>query len=82
MRTNQQQQIVIIATLYFIRRGEFNDTLKISEILLHHHHDLIHKAMGWMLREVGKKDREAKMAFLLKHYSEMPGTLLWYGIEN
>ncbi len=77
-----KQRIAIIATLHFIRHGEFDDTLKISKILLHHHHDLIHKAVGWMLREVGKRDKEAALAFLLKHYAEMPRTMLRYAIEK
>ena len=57
---NRQQRIAIIATLYFIRRGEFDDMLKISEILLHYHHEWIHKAVGWMLREVSSSDKAIK----------------------
>jgi 3-methyladenine DNA glycosylase AlkD len=72
----------IIATQYFIRKGEFEDTLKISEILLQDHHDLIHKAVGWMLREVGNKKIELEEAFLQKHYKNMPRTMLRYAIEK
>jgi 3-methyladenine DNA glycosylase AlkD len=77
-----KQRIAIIATLYFIRRDDFYDTLAISKILLHHHHDLIHKAVGWMIREVGKRDQDVAIAFLQKHYTEMPRTMLRYAIEK
>ena len=77
-----KQRIAIIATLYFIRRNDFYDTLAISEILLLHHHDLIHKAVGWMIREVGKRDKDLAITFLLKHYTEMPRTMLRYAIEK
>lgn len=77
-----KQRIAIIATLYFIRRNDFYDTLAISEILIHHHHDLIHKAVGWMIREVGKRDQDVAIAFLQKHYTEMPRTMLRYAIEK
>ncbi len=77
-----KQRIAIIATLYFIRRDDFYDTLAISEILLHHHHDLIHKAVGWMIREVGKRDKDVAIVFLQKHYTEMPRTMLRYAIEK
>lgn len=77
-----KQRIAIIATLYFIRRNDFYDTLAISEILIHHHHDLIHKAVGWMIREVGKRDKDVAIAFLQKHYTEMPRTMLRYAIEK
>lgn len=77
-----KQRIAIIATLYFIRRDDFYDTLAISEILIHHHHDLIHKAVGWMIREVGKRDKDVAIAFLQKHYTEMPRTMLRYAIEK
>ena len=76
------QRIAIIATLHFIKNGQFDDTLNIAEILLHHQHDLIHKAVGWMLREVGKKNYEVEYAFLAKHYSNMPRTMLRYAIER
>ncbi len=77
-----ERRIAIIATFYFIRQNEFNDTLKISEILLNDKHDLIHKAVGWMLREVGKRDLDIEENFLLTNYSKMPRTMLRYAIEK
>ena len=72
----------IIATMYFIARDDFAETLKLSEILLDHPHDLIHKAVGWMLREVGKRDRQVLEEFLSLHYKNMPRTMLRYAIEK
>jgi 3-methyladenine DNA glycosylase AlkD len=77
-----EQRIAIIATLCFIRHGQFGDTLRIAGILLQHEHDLIHKAVGWMLREVGKRDEEAELGFLRQHYKKMPRTMLRYAIEK
>ncbi len=77
-----EKRIAIISTFYFIQRNNFNDTLKISEILLKDNHDLIHKAVGWMLREVGKRNSEIELAFLRKHYKTMPRTMLRYAIEK
>lgn len=76
------QRISIIATLCFIRNNQFDDTLRLSEILLNHKHDLIHKAVGWMLREVGKRDFNTEYNFLTKHYRNMPRTMLRYAIER
>lgn len=76
------QRIAIMSTFYFIRKGDFEDTLKISEILLSHKHDLIHKAVGWMLREVGKRDYDTEFDFLEKHHKNMPRTMLRYAIEK
>jgi 3-methyladenine DNA glycosylase AlkD len=76
------QRISIIATLYFIRNNQFDEALRLSEILLNHRHDLIHKAVGWMLREVGKRDYEVEYRFLVKHYRSMPRTMLRYAIER
>lgn len=77
-----RQRISIIATHAFIRRGYFTTTLELSELLLHHPHDLIHKAVGWMLREVGNIDFQTEYAFLKQHYQTMPRTMLRYAIEK
>ena len=76
------RRIAIIATQYFIARGEFTDTLRIAQKLLGDGHDLIHKAVGWMLREVGKKDESVLVAFLDRHHRSMPRTMLRYAIER
>jgi 3-methyladenine DNA glycosylase AlkD len=77
-----ERRIAIIATQYFIRLGEFDDTLKISKILLSDGEDLIHKATGWMLREVGKRDQIPLIAFLVEHGACIPRTALRYAIEH
>ncbi|MDD2236029.1 MAG: DNA alkylation repair protein [Kiritimatiellae bacterium] len=76
------RRIAIIATFYFIRKNDFTDTLQLAEILRDDPHDLIHKAVGWMLREVGKRDLPAEESFLKKHYHRMPRTMLRYAIEK
>ncbi len=77
-----EQRIAIIATFYFIKRQQFDDTFALARLLLTHKHDLIHKAVGWMLREVGKKDRTALESFLDSCYQTLPRTLLRYAIEK
>jgi 3-methyladenine DNA glycosylase AlkD len=77
-----RQRVAIISTFHFIRAGDFYDTLKLSEILLNHEHDLIHKAVGWMLREVGNRDFDIEFNFLKQHYHSMPRTALRYAIEK
>lgn len=78
-----ERRIAIIATYAFIKNREYKDTFKISELLLHDKHDLIQKAVGWMLREVGKRcSREVLVQFLNKHYKTMPRTMLRYSIEH
>ncbi len=77
-----ERRIAIIATLHFIRRGEFEDTLKISQTLLSDPEDLIHKATGWMLREVGKRHEPTLTTFLEQHGTVMPRTMLRYAIER
>jgi 3-methyladenine DNA glycosylase AlkD len=76
------RRISIVATAYFIRQHDFGDTLAIAERLLADKEDLIHKAVGWMLREVGKRDGDAARRFLVAHYQRMPRTMLRYAIER
>jgi len=76
------RRISIIATQSFIKRNHFEDALNISDILLHDREDLIHKAVGWMLREVGNKDRVVEESFLKPRYTKMPRTMLRYAIEK
>jgi len=71
-----------MATFWFIKKGDFADAFMISEILLKDSHDLIHKAVGWMLRETGKRNITAEEEFLKKYYKDMPRTMLRYAIER
>ena len=77
-----KQRVAIVSTMTFVKKWEFDDTLKISEILLNHKHDLIHKAVWWLLREVWKKDEKVLKIFLDKYANKMPRTMLRYAIEK
>lgn len=77
-----ERRIAVMATFHFIKRGEFGETLGIARRLLSDPEDLIHKAVGWMLREVGKRDAEAEEQFLKVHYRRMPRVMLRYAIER
>ncbi|MBC7485546.1 MAG: DNA alkylation repair protein [Cytophagaceae bacterium] len=77
-----EQRIAIVATFYFIRKGQYEDTVAICKLLLEHKHDLIHKATGWMLREAGKRNLDTLIYFLAEHHEEMPRTMLRYAIEK
>ncbi len=76
------KRIAVLSTFTFIKNNNFVDSLKIAEILINDKHDLIHKAVGWMLREVGKKDLKMEEGFLKKYYKKMPRTMLRYAIEK
>ncbi|MBJ6723505.1 DNA alkylation repair protein [Geomesophilobacter sediminis] len=77
-----ERRIAIMASFHYIKRGEFGETLRLAETLLHDREDLIHKAVGWMLREIGKRDRSTEESFLRQHYRSMPRTMLRYAIER
>jgi len=88
-KTLWEQRIGIVSTMTFIRHGQLDDTFAIADILLHHPHDLIHKAVGWLLREAGKRDESALKSWLLEEgpdagprYQTMPRTMLRYAIEK
>ena len=81
-KTIWEQRIGIVSTMTFIRHGQLEDTFAIADILLHHPHDLIHKAVGWLLREAGKRDKAARESFLQPRYATMPRTMLRYAIEK
>ena len=81
-KTIWEQRIGIVSTMTFIRHGQLQDTFDIADLLLHHPHNLIHKAVGWLLREAGKRDKEALVAYLEPRYLTMPRTMLRYAIEK
>lgn len=77
-----ERRISILSTFAFIRNESYEESLRIAEMLVHDDHDLIHKGVGWMLREIGKRDQAKEEEFLLKHYKTMPRTMLRYSIEK
>ena len=81
-KTLWEQRIGMVSTMTFIRNGQLEDTFAIADILLHHPHDLIHKAVGWLLREAGKRDKAALTSYLEPRYRKMPRTMLRYAIEK
>lgn len=81
-RTLWEQRIGIVSTMQFLRHGRMDDTYAIADILLHHEHDLIHKATGWLLREAGKRDGDRLRDWLRTRYQTMPRTMLRYAIEK
>jgi len=81
-KTIWEQRIGIVSTMTFVRHGQVDDTFAIADILLHHRHDLIQKATGWLLREAGKRDFDRLCAFLDHRHRVMPRTMLRYAIER
>jgi 3-methyladenine DNA glycosylase AlkD len=77
-----ERRISIMSTFHFVKRHEFSETLKIAKMLIFDRQDLIHKATGWMLREIGKRHLQTEESFLKMHYKEMPRTMLRYAIEK
>ncbi|MDY0150816.1 MAG: DNA alkylation repair protein [Candidatus Cloacimonas sp.] len=77
-----RQRVAMIATYAYIRKGVYQPTLELAELLLTHKHDLIHKAVGWMLREMGNRSYQTEYDFLLRFYKQMPRTMLRYAIEK
>ncbi len=76
------QRVAMISSLFWIKKDDFEDALNLAEKLKNHPHDLIHKAVGWMLREIGKRDFDSEYEFLKKHYQTLPRTALLYAIEK
>ncbi len=81
-KTVWEQRIGIVSTMWFLRNGRLDDTYAIADILLHHEHDLIHKAVGWLLREAGKRDTERLKEWLTARCATMPRTMLRYAVEK
>ncbi len=81
-KTIWEQRIGIVSTMQFLRHNELDDTYAIADILIHHSHDLIQKAVGWLLREAGKRDEQRLNDFLIERYTTMPRTMLRYAIEK
>ena len=77
-----EQRIAVVATLMLIRHGQFEDTVRLAEYFLNTRHDLMQKAVGWMLREVGKRDQDLLIAFLEAYGNRMPRTMLRYAVEK
>jgi 3-methyladenine DNA glycosylase AlkD len=77
-----ERRLAILSTLHFIRQDDFSDTVRLANLLMHDTHDLIHKAVGWMLRETGKRNLETLLLFLEEHSPHMPRTMLRYAIER
>ncbi len=77
-----KQRIAMLSCFYHIRKGDYEHPLALATILLHHKHDLMHKAVGWMLREIGNRDLAVELTFLEQHVTQMPRTMLRYAIEK